>query len=68
MFLAGFFVDQITTGKSLQPQKKRYSRLAVGWNKSQITVCCVNIRTPTIITGKITTQKKKVQSSGCWLE
>ncbi len=35
-FLAGSFVNQITTGK-------RYSRLAVGWNKSQITVCRVNI-------------------------
>ena len=45
--------------KKLRPQKKRYSRLAVGWNKSQITVCHVKIRTPTIITGKITTRKKR---------
>ncbi len=29
-------------------QKKRYSRLAVGWNKSQITVCRVKIQTPPI--------------------
>ncbi len=29
-------------------QKKMYNRLAVGWNKSQITVCCVKIRTPPI--------------------
>ncbi len=36
------FVDQITTGK------KRYSRLAVGWNKSPITVCHVKIQTPPI--------------------
>ncbi len=33
--------------------------MAVGWNKSQITVCCVKIQTPTIITGKITTRKKR---------
>jgi hypothetical protein len=35
------FVDQIMTGK-------RYIRLVVGRNKSQITVCCVEIRTPPI--------------------
>jgi hypothetical protein len=40
-FSAGSFVDQITTGK-------KYSRLAVGWNKSQITICRVKIRTPPI--------------------
>ncbi len=38
-------------------RKKRYSHLAVGWNKSQINVCRVKIRTPTM-TGKITTGKK----------
>jgi hypothetical protein len=43
--------EKITTGK-----KRRYSRLAVGWNKSQITVCHAKIRTPTI-TGKIMTRK-----------
>jgi hypothetical protein len=32
------FVHQITTGKKYN-QKKRYSRLAVGWNKSQNTCC-----------------------------
>ncbi len=53
---AGFFVDQITTGKNYD-RKKRYSRLAVSWNKSQITVCRVKIQTPTI-TGKITAGKK----------
>ncbi len=36
-FLAGFFVDQIKTKKNTT-RKKRYSRLAVGWNKSQITI------------------------------
>jgi hypothetical protein len=36
-FLAGSFVNQITT------RKKRYSSLAIGWNKSQITVCHVKI-------------------------
>jgi hypothetical protein len=41
-FLAGSFVDQIMTGI------KRYSRLAIGWNKSQITVCHVKIQTPPI--------------------
>ena len=54
--LAGFFVDQITTGKNYD-QKKRYSRLAVGWNKSQITFCRVKIQTPTI-TRKNYDQKK----------
>ncbi len=49
-FSAGFFIDQITTRKNYD-QKKRYSRLAVGWNKSQITDCHSKIRTPTI-TGK----------------
>ncbi len=39
-------------GFKLQPEKimtrkkKRYSRLADGWNKSQITVCPVKIQTP----------------------
>ncbi len=33
----------------LRPVKKRYSPLAVGWNKSQVTVCRVKIRTPPII-------------------
>jgi hypothetical protein len=37
----------------LQPEKnydrkKRYSRLAVGWNKSQITVCRLKRQTPAI--------------------
>ena len=41
-FLAGFFVNQIKTGKNYD-HKKRYSRLAVDWNKSQITVCRVKI-------------------------
>ncbi len=61
-FLAGFFVDQITTGNNYD-RKKRYSRLAVGWNKSQITVCRAKIRTPTI-TGKNYDRKNKVQLSG----
>jgi hypothetical protein len=39
-------------------QKKRYSRLAVGWNKSQITVCRVKIQTPTT-TGKNYGRKKR---------
>ena len=54
--LAGFFIDQITTGKNYD-RKKRYSRLTVCWNKSQITVCCVKIQTPTI-TGKNYDRKK----------
>jgi hypothetical protein len=49
-FLAGFFLDQNTTGKNYD-RKKRYSRLAIGCNKSQITICHVKIQTPTI-TGK----------------
>ncbi len=35
-------LEKITT------KKKRYSRLAVGWNKSPINLYCVKIRTPTI--------------------
>jgi hypothetical protein len=46
----------------LQPKKittgKRYSRLAVGWNKSQITICCLKRQTPTI-TGKNYDRKKR---------
>ncbi len=42
MFFGGFL------RRSNYDQKKRYSRLAVGWNKSQITVCRVKIRTPPI--------------------
>ncbi len=57
-FSAGFLIHQITTGKNYN-HKKKYSRLAVSWNESQKTVCHVKIRTQTIITGKITTRKKK---------
>jgi hypothetical protein len=54
---------QVSSSIKLQPEKitttkKRNSRLAIGWNKSQITVCRVKIRTPTI-TRKFTTQKKR---------
>ncbi len=57
-FLAGFFVNQITTGKNYDRKKKeRYSHLAIGWNKSQITVCRVKIQTPTI-TGKKYNRKR----------
>ncbi len=55
--LLGFFVDQITTEKNYDQNKKRYSPLAVDWNKSQLTICCVKIQTPTI-TGKNYDQKK----------
>ncbi len=57
-FSAGLIINQIKTRKNYDHKKKRYSRLAVGWNKSQITVCHVKIQTPTI-TGKITTPKKR---------
>ncbi len=45
--LAGyvFWRVQITTGKNYD-WKKRFSRLADSWNKSQITVCRVKIQTP----------------------
>jgi hypothetical protein len=56
-FLVGFFVDQITTGKNYD-RKKRYSRLAAGWNKSQITIFCLKRQTPTI-TGKNYNWKKR---------
>ena len=42
MFFGGFL------RRSNYNWKKRYSCLAVGWNKSQITVCRVKIRTPPI--------------------
>ncbi len=42
MFFGGFF------RLSNYDRKKRYSCLAVGWNKSQITVCHVKIPTPPI--------------------
>ena len=50
----------------LQPEKitttkKRYSRLAVGWNKSQITVCRVKYEHQ-LSPEKVTTQKKSLQS------
>ncbi len=45
-------------GKNYDPEKKRYSRLDIGCNKSQITVCHVKIRTPTM-TRKNYDQKKK---------
>jgi hypothetical protein len=54
---AGVFVDQITTGKNYD-RKKKYSRLAVGWNKSQITICPVKIQTLTL-TGKHYNRKKR---------
>jgi hypothetical protein len=38
---------QVPSSIKLQPEKKRrYSHLAVSWNKSQITICHVKIRTP----------------------
>ena len=42
MFFGGFLC------RSNYDRKKRYSHLADGWNKSQITVCRVKIRTPPI--------------------
>ncbi len=57
-FSAGSFADQITTGKNTTG-KKRYSCLADGLNKSQITVCCVKIQTPIITTGKKYDWKKR---------
>jgi hypothetical protein len=39
-------------------RKKRYSCLAIGWNKSQITICRFKIGTPTT-TGKNYDQKKR---------
>ncbi len=64
-FLAGFFVDQIMTGKNYD-RKKRYSRLAVGCNKSQIT--SVVSKYEHQLSPEKNTTRKKVQSSGRWLE
>ncbi len=62
MKIMSYVFWQVSSSIKLQPEKfstrkKRYSRLAVGWNKSQITICRVKIQTPTI-TGKITTGNK----------
>ncbi len=67
--LAGYFFwrVQITTIKIMT--KKKYIHLADGWNKSQITVCRVKIRTPIITKpGIITTEKKGTVVSSHWLE
>jgi hypothetical protein len=64
MYFGGFLRRSNYNRKKLRPKKKMYSRLAVGWNKSQITVCHVKIQTPTTITGKNYDRKKKLQSSG----
>ncbi len=56
MFFSGFKLqpEKITT------RKKRYSRLANGWNKSQITVCPVKIRNTNYYkTGKNYNRRKK---------
>ncbi len=42
-FLAGSYLC-----RSIYDPKKRYSLLAIGWNKSKITVCPVKIQTPLI--------------------
>ncbi len=49
--------EKITAGK------KRYSRLTDGWNKSQITICHVKIRTHQLWLEKIMTGKKVRYSS-----
>ncbi len=54
--LAGYVFR--TTRKITTPPKKRYSRLTDGWNKSQITVCRVEIRTHQLQLEKIMTGKK----------
>ncbi len=66
---AMFFGEFKSQPEKITTRKKRYSRLADGWYKPQITVYCVKIQTP-IITKleKNTTRKKKVQSSSRWLE
>jgi hypothetical protein len=53
--LAGYVFR--TTGK-ITTRKKRYSHLTDGWNKSQITVCRVKIRTHQLRLEKIMTGKK----------
>ncbi len=45
--------------KKLRPEKKRYSHLTDGWNKSQITVCRVKIRTHQLRLEKNMTGKKR---------
>ncbi len=58
MFFGGFLCRSNYDWKKITTGKKRYCHLAVGWNKSQITVCRVKIRTPTI-TGKKYDRKKR---------
>jgi hypothetical protein len=55
-FFGGFLRQSNYKRKQLRPEK-RYSCLAVGRNKSQITVCCLKRQTPTI-TGKNYNRKK----------
>ncbi len=57
MYFGGFLrrSNLITTGKHYDRGKKRYSHLAVGWNKSQITVKYEHQLSPE----KITTGKKR---------
>ena len=63
MKIMSYVFRRVSSLIKLQPEKitttkKRYSRLAVGWNKSQITVCRLKRQTPTI-TGKNYDLKKK---------
>ncbi len=44
--------------EKIRTRKKRYSRLTNSWNKSQITVCRVKIRTHQLRLEKIMTGKK----------
>ncbi len=56
MFFGGFLRRSNYNRKNCD-RKKRYSRLAVSWNKSQITICRLKRQTPTI-TGKNYNRKK----------
>ncbi len=63
MKLMSYVFWRVSSSIKLQPEKittgkKRYSRLAIGWNKSQITVCHLKRQTPTI-TGKNYDRKKR---------
>ncbi len=51
--------------KKLQPKKKRYSHLTNGWNKSQITICRVKIRTHQLRLEKLWPEKKETKITVC---
>ncbi len=63
IFFGGF---KFQSEKNFDPKKKRYSCLADGWHKSQITLCHVKIQTP-IITKLEKNMSLKKKGTVVWL-